>query len=129
MLSYDMQLELKRDVIVRAYAAHSSTFSLLSKESFSTNHLIELSPSSIPEIQPTHPSPLEYGYRTKITPHFELKNEPFTNGVKPDWLKIGFNKINTRRAMDIEVQHQIEHINVLTRNAHLCRNAPLQRPL
>ena len=57
-------------------------------------------------------SPLQYGYRTKLTPHFELpspkvrKIEP-TNGVMPEWFHIGFNKAGTRAVMDIEVFTQV----------------------
>ncbi|THH27959.1 hypothetical protein EUX98_g6227 [Antrodiella citrinella] len=72
MLSYDTQLDLKRNVV--------STIG----------------------------SPLQYGYRTKITPHFESplrdlkKHGRPADGSKPDWFKIGFNVIGTRNTMDIE---------------------------
>ncbi|KAI0078551.1 S-adenosyl-L-methionine-dependent methyltransferase [Panus rudis PR-1116 ss-1] len=88
MLSYDMQLQLKRNVVVKAYKNFSG-----------------LDPADVPEILPTTGSPLQYGYRTKITPHFEpprKKREPVEAGSKPDWLKIGFNKMNTKIVMDIE---------------------------
>jgi tRNA (uracil-5-)-methyltransferase len=60
----------------------------------------------------TAPSPLEYGYRTKITPHFDApprkwvkapENAPLAADGRPEFLKIGFNKIGTRNVMDIEV--------------------------
>jgi tRNA (uracil-5-)-methyltransferase len=67
--------------------------------------------SSIPAIKSTIPSPLQYGYRTKITPHFEpppkklQKQEPTpSEKEKPPWLKIGFNQIGKRVVMDIEVR-------------------------
>jgi hypothetical protein len=74
----------------------------------------DLPESSIPTIQSTIPSPLQYGYRTKITPHFEpppkkLQNqgqpsgEGDNKGEKPSWLKIGFNQVGRRVVMDIEV--------------------------
>ncbi|EPQ61280.1 S-adenosyl-L-methionine-dependent methyltransferase [Gloeophyllum trabeum ATCC 11539] len=96
MLSYEMQLDLKRNVVVKAYQNFSG-----------------LDPSSVPPILPTIASPLQYGYRTKITPHFEappkkLQKQWQENGnqaesaEKPDWLKIGFNKIGTRKTIDIE---------------------------
>ncbi|KAL6300241.1 S-adenosyl-L-methionine-dependent methyltransferase [Sparassis latifolia] len=94
MLSYDTQLDLKRTVVVKAY------------QNFS-----ELPPSAIPPILSTMPSPLQYGYRTKITPHFDappkkLQNNPPSaptgTADKPDWLNIGFNRIGTRHVMDIE---------------------------
>jgi tRNA (uracil-5-)-methyltransferase len=68
--------------------------------------------SSVPTVLPTIGSPLQYGYRTKITPHFEaapksLKKQQQDNVDKgevkqPDWLKIGFNIAGTRKVMDIE---------------------------
>lgn len=52
-------------------------------------------------------SPLQYGYRTKITPHFDapgnkLKKFGAGDGAKPDWFNVGFNQIGTRNVMDIE---------------------------
>jgi tRNA (uracil-5-)-methyltransferase len=54
-------------------------------------------------------SPLQYGYRTKLTPHFQVppkkvvakidKGDP---EVQPDWLKIGFNKKGINQIIDIE---------------------------
>ncbi|KAI9452425.1 S-adenosyl-L-methionine-dependent methyltransferase [Lactarius psammicola] len=92
MLSYETQLDLKRNVVVKAYQNYSN-----------------LPESSIPNIQPTIPSPLQYGYRTKITPHFEpppkkvQKQGPSTSEEgKPSWLKIGFNQTGRRVVMDIE---------------------------
>ncbi|KAL0950528.1 hypothetical protein HGRIS_007336 [Hohenbuehelia grisea] len=92
MLSYEKQLDLKRDVVVKAYKNFS-----------------DLPDSSMPEIGSTIASPLQYGYRTKLTPHFEAPPKklqktltPVTGSEKPDWLKIGFNRIGTRNTMDIE---------------------------
>ncbi|KZT09047.1 S-adenosyl-L-methionine-dependent methyltransferase [Laetiporus sulphureus 93-53] len=94
MLSYETQLQLKRNAVVKAY------------ENFSG-----LLPSSISEIPETIGSPLQYGYRTKITPHFDAlprklrkdtKHAFADSGAKPDWLRIGFNQIGTRQVMDIE---------------------------
>ncbi|TCD71385.1 tRNA(m5U54)methyltransferase [Steccherinum ochraceum] len=91
MLSYDAQLDLKRTVVVKAYQNFSG-----------------LPESTVPSIQPTIGSPLQYGYRTKITPHFDSplrdlkKHGRPEDGSKPDWFKIGFNVIGTRHTMDIE---------------------------
>ncbi|KAI9510698.1 S-adenosyl-L-methionine-dependent methyltransferase [Russula earlei] len=91
MLSYETQLDLKRDVVVNAYRNHSN-----------------LPESSIPAVQSTIPSPLQYGYRTKITPHFESpkkvqkQGSPNIEEERPSWLKIGFNQIGRRLVMDIE---------------------------
>ncbi|GJE92113.1 tRNA methyltransferase [Phanerochaete sordida] len=91
MLSYETQLDFKRNVVVKAYKTLSG-----------------LPDSEVPEVQPTIGSPLQYGYRTKITPHFAnpkpliKKHGLPADGGKPDWLRIGFNKIGTRSAIDIE---------------------------
>ncbi|KAI0056764.1 S-adenosyl-L-methionine-dependent methyltransferase [Artomyces pyxidatus] len=91
MISYDTQLDLKRNVVVKAYQNYS-----------------DLPQSSIPPISSTIPSPLQYGYRTKITPHFDAppkklqKKGAIESEDKPDWLKIGFNQIGRRTVMDIE---------------------------
>ncbi len=73
---------------------------------------LDLPESSILAIQPTIPSPLQYGYRTKITPHFDpppkkaRKQSPSASEEgKPSWLKIGFNQTGKRVVMDIEVWH------------------------
>ncbi|KAH9947412.1 S-adenosyl-L-methionine-dependent methyltransferase [Amylocystis lapponica] len=93
MLSYDTQLDLKRNVVVKAY------------QNFS-----DLPSSAVPEILTTIPSPLQYGYRTKITPHFDAPpkkaqkahREESANASQPEWLNIGFNQIGTRQVLDIE---------------------------
>lgn len=73
---------------------------------------LELPESSVPIIQDTMPSPLEYGYRTKITPHFDSiprqhrsKKAEVKDGVaqRPEWLNIGFNVAGTHKILDIEV--------------------------
>ncbi|KAG1908749.1 S-adenosyl-L-methionine-dependent methyltransferase [Suillus fuscotomentosus] len=94
MLSYDTQLGIKRNVVIKAY----ENFSNLPKE-------------TIPDVLPTIASPLQYGYRTKITPHFEAppkkaRKEADSGSAnstdKPSWLKIGFNEIGKRTVLDIE---------------------------
>ncbi|KAJ7272515.1 tRNA methyltransferase, partial [Mycena rebaudengoi] len=94
MLSYEKQLELKRDVVVKAYRNFS-----------------DLPASALPPIESTLPSPKQYGYRTKITPHFEAPNKhqratakgTDANGTdRPEWLKIGFNLVGSQKVMDIE---------------------------
>ena len=63
--------------------------------------------SSLPAIGTTIPSPLQYGYRTKLTPHFREppKKAPKPEGsAKPDWLKIGFNVNDAFQVLDIEVE-------------------------
>ncbi|KAF9475342.1 S-adenosyl-L-methionine-dependent methyltransferase [Pholiota conissans] len=90
MLTSEKQLDLKRDVIVKAYKMYSS-----------------LPESSIPEIESTVESPLLYNYRTKITPHFErppksARGEALVPGEQPSWLQIGFNVANNKSTIDIE---------------------------
>ncbi|KAI0691245.1 S-adenosyl-L-methionine-dependent methyltransferase [Cerioporus squamosus] len=95
MLSYEKQLELKRDTVIEAYKNYSG-----------------ISPDLVPTIGPTIPSPLQYGYRTKLTPHFQgpphslqkawKRGEAPVIEDKPDWLKIGFHAVGTRNVMDIE---------------------------
>ncbi|KAI0656727.1 S-adenosyl-L-methionine-dependent methyltransferase [Cubamyces menziesii] len=96
MLSYDKQLDLKRQTVLEAYKNYSS-----------------IPPELVPTIQPTIGSPLQYGYRTKLTPHFQRPpfsfqkaqkrgDAPVVEG-KPDWLKIGFHEVGTKHVMDIEV--------------------------
>ncbi|PFH46899.1 hypothetical protein AMATHDRAFT_153473 [Amanita thiersii Skay4041] len=94
MLPYDKQLKIKRDVVVKAFDTFSG-----------------LPVSSIPAIQPTVGAPLQYHYRTKLTPHFDgpPKEHRYKKAVtadgrleKPDWLKIGFNRVGTRSVIDIE---------------------------
>ena len=102
MLSYDTQLEIKRDVVVKAY-----------------NNFSSLSPSAVPAVLPTIGSPKQYHYRTKITPHFEAppkkaRADPPPATPKPDWLKIGFNEIGKKTVIDIEVSRLLPPDTVLS---------------
>jgi tRNA (uracil-5-)-methyltransferase len=94
-LPYAYQLEHKRTVVERAYQNFSN-----------------LPASSVPKVGDTVGSPLIYGYRTKLTPHFdgppmarkELKNIRM-NGQTVNWPavpNIGFMLKGTRKTMDIE---------------------------
>ncbi|KAH0838813.1 S-adenosyl-L-methionine-dependent methyltransferase [Lanmaoa asiatica] len=90
MLSYEEQLEIKRDVVIKAYQNFSN-----------------LPSSAVPTVLPTIGSPKQYHYRTKITPHFEAppkkaRADPPPAISKPDWLKIGFNEIGKKSVIDIE---------------------------
>lgn len=71
--------------------------------------------SSVPSILDTAASPLQYGYRTKITPHFDAPfrisrrsrgKQPEQNGeiLGPVEVDIGFNRVGRREVMDIEVR-------------------------
>lgn len=84
MLPYDKQLEHKRKVVQKAFANFSN-----------------LAPELLPEVGETMGSPMQYGYRTKLTPHF---NGPRKGGFKPGFPtpNIGFNSKDARTVIDIE---------------------------
>ncbi|KAI1110987.1 uracil-5--methyltransferase [Nemania sp. NC0429] len=89
MLDYDEQLRLKKRIVEKAFRNFS-----------------ELPPELIPAIQDTIGSPLQYGYRTKLTPHFDgppgggrRKKPPAPFAERPD---IGFMLRGKRVTMDIE---------------------------
>jgi tRNA (uracil-5-)-methyltransferase len=87
MLDYVEQLRLKRTIVEKAFRNFSS-----------------LPPELIPQIQDTIGSPLQYGYRTKLTPHFDgprqKKHAPKQMLQRvPDF---GFMEKATRKTMDIE---------------------------
>lgn len=82
MLPYPEQLVFKQRVIEKAY------------ENFSG-----LDPAVIPEIGPTWGSPLQYNYRTKLTPHFNVPRGGLPEGFKPP---VGFQKKGQRLVIDIE---------------------------
>ncbi|KAM3437038.1 hypothetical protein NHJ13734_004828 [Beauveria thailandica] len=92
MLDYAEQLRRKRRIVVKAY----DNFSNLPKE-------------LIPEIHDTIGSPLQYGYRTKLTPHFDGppgfrpgkrgKSQGAAFSACPD---IGFMQKGRRKVLDIE---------------------------
>jgi tRNA (uracil-5-)-methyltransferase len=90
-LSYDYQLQHKRSIVQKAYA----NFSRLPAE-------------LVPEVGETIGSPLQYGYRTKLTPHFDGPpggRRDKRAGKKVTWEEvppIGFMKKGTRKTMDIE---------------------------
>lgn len=87
MLSYEDQLAHKKRIVEKAYANFSG-----------------LIPELIPAIGDTFPSPQQYGYRTKLTPHFPAPpgrgkdNSESELQVPP----IGFTYKNQRRHLDIE---------------------------
>lgn len=86
MLSYDDQLRYKKRIVEKAYANFSG-----------------LLPELIPHVDDTFQSPRQYGYRTKLTPHFTIpgamtKQGPRYNEIPP----IGFTMKNSRKDIDIE---------------------------
>ncbi|KAL5002093.1 S-adenosyl-L-methionine-dependent methyltransferase [Aspergillus recurvatus] len=83
MLSYEDQLAHKKRIVEKAYANFSG-----------------LIPELIPAIGNTFPSPQQYGYRTKLTPHFPPPKR--TDAGEPQVPPIGFTYKNQRRHLDIE---------------------------
>ncbi|CDK29385.1 unnamed protein product [Kuraishia capsulata CBS 1993] len=95
-VSYDQQLEFKRQTVINAYR-------------FFARQLHEQ--KRLPEIGQTVGSPLEYGYRTKLTPHFDMPRAGLKPGAtrpnlgfgmkgRPTWRKIP--DMNPGAIMDIE---------------------------
>lgn len=83
MLPYNDQLEVKRQVIVNAF-----------------KHYAQGITAQVPQVLPTVGSPLEYNYRTKITPHFDLpRRGAKQQGEIPP---IGFGVKGRRAVLDIE---------------------------
>lgn len=86
MLPYEKQLDHKKRVIERAYA-----------------HFASMPAGVLPPVGPTIGSPMQYNYRTKLTPHFD---GPRHGGFKPADLEspptIGFNVKGRRVVLDIE---------------------------
>lgn len=94
MLPYDMQLQHKKTIVEKAYSNFSS-----------------LNPDIIPVVGQTIGSPLQYGYRTKLTPHFDGPPGSMTRRAKRDPSErkpfdevppIGFQLKGTRKIIDIE---------------------------
>ncbi|KAE8149142.1 S-adenosyl-L-methionine-dependent methyltransferase [Aspergillus avenaceus] len=91
MMSYEDQLAHKKRIVEKAYANFSG-----------------LIPELVPAIGDTFPSPLQYGYRTKLTPHFAAPNGNSRRGknrpkeAHTEVPPIGFTYKNQRRDLDIE---------------------------
>lgn len=95
MLPYELQLQHKKTIIEKAYRNFSS-----------------LTPNAIPAVGETIGSPLQYGYRTKLTPHFDGPPGSMSRKAKrthPSERKrfeevppIGFQLKGTRKIIDIE---------------------------
>ena len=93
MLDYPTQLQHKKKIVEKAYKNFS-----------------QLPPELVPVIQDTIGSPLQYGYRTKLTPHFDgppgfLSKAAKQGGAKKTFDKvpeIGFMQKGMRKTLDIE---------------------------
>jgi tRNA (uracil-5-)-methyltransferase len=93
MLDYSEQLKHKKTIVEKAYKNFS-----------------QLPPELVPVIQETMGSPIQYGYRTKLTPHFDgppghLSKRDKMNGERLYFDKppnIGFMGKGLKRTLDIE---------------------------
>ena len=94
MLPYNLQLEHKKTIVQKAFQNFSS-----------------LTPDVIPQVDNTIASPLQYGYRTKLTPHFDgppgcmsrkAKRDPSERKGFSEVPPIGFMQKGTRKTIDIE---------------------------
>ena len=94
ILSYEEQLAHKKIVLQKAYRNFSN-----------------LAPELLPIIGDTIGSPMQYGYRTKLTPHFDgppgslsrkVRRDPSQQPVFEEVPPIGFMKKGTRKTIDIE---------------------------
>ncbi len=85
MLPYQYQLAHKKTILEKAF-----------------KHFSNLDPSHIPSVEDTIGSPLRYGYRTKITPHYDgtVRSRPWVQGDEPP--PLGFAKKNLSKVLDIE---------------------------
>ena len=95
MLPYELQLQHKKTIIEKAYHNFSG-----------------LTPNFIPAVGETIGSPLQYGYRTKLTPHFDGPPRSMTRKARrshpserprfEEVPPIGFQLKGTRKTIDIE---------------------------
>jgi tRNA (uracil-5-)-methyltransferase len=93
MLDYATQLKHKRTIVEKAYKNFS-----------------RLPPELVPFIEDTIGSPLQYGYRTKLTPHFDgppghISKHDRMKGVRNYFIEvpnIGFMGKGLKRTLDIE---------------------------
>ncbi|CAE6430403.1 unnamed protein product [Rhizoctonia solani] len=96
MIPYATQLLLKEEIVRKAFQNFSG-----------------IPNDSIPVPLATIPSPKQYNYRTKITPHFDAppsnrtrrggKAKTIAKDMDANWeLRIGFNQMGRRNVLDIE---------------------------
>ncbi|KAK4228312.1 hypothetical protein QBC38DRAFT_389012 [Podospora fimiseda] len=88
MLDYAEQLKRKREIVVKAFRNFS-----------------ELESGKVPEVLETIGSPLQYEYRTKLTPHFDGPPGNMRRGPKKPWTEVppvGFTPKSSRQVLDIE---------------------------
>jgi len=94
MMPYEAHLQHKKTIVEKAFRNYSS-----------------LTPEAVPAVGDTIGSPLQYGYRTKLTPHFDGPPGSMNRKAKRDSTQrkgfievppIGFMLKGTRKTIDIE---------------------------
>ena len=94
MLPYTSQLKHKKSIVEKAY------------QNFST-----LTPETVPRVAETIGSPMQYGYRTKLTPHFDgppgamsrsWRRDPSKRKALAEVPAIGFQEKGRGKTIDIE---------------------------
>ncbi|ETI21583.1 hypothetical protein G647_07930 [Cladophialophora carrionii CBS 160.54] len=87
MLPYEEQLAHKKTIVEKAF-----------------RHFSDLDPSLVPPVDDTIGSPLRYGYRTKITPHYDgcSRSNPWKQGDQPPPFGFGKKNQNQGKVLDIE---------------------------
>ncbi|KIX08362.1 uncharacterized protein Z518_03018 [Rhinocladiella mackenziei CBS 650.93] len=85
MMSYEDQLKHKKTIVEKAFQYFS-----------------DLDPSLIPPVGDTIASPLQYEYRTKLTPHFDRPPKRDHKNCKDKPPSIGFRQKNRKNVIDIE---------------------------
>jgi tRNA/tmRNA/rRNA uracil-C5-methylase (TrmA/RlmC/RlmD family) len=84
-INRENQLEFKRNIILKAFERYFPAGS-----------------DQIPAIDPTNASPVQYGYRTKITPHFDIPRGVAKRRETMEAGDIGFQERTRSKVMDIE---------------------------
>jgi tRNA (uracil-5-)-methyltransferase len=85
MIPYEDQLRHKKTIVEKAFKNFSN-----------------LDPSVIPPVGDTIGSPLQYGYRTKLTPHYDRPPRDKDAHRETNPPAVGFSQKNKRSVLDIE---------------------------
>ncbi|KAF9920691.1 tRNA(m5U54)methyltransferase [Linnemannia zychae] len=84
-ISYADQMKFKRKVVENAFKNYAAKYF-----------------ADLPPVDPVSQSPIQSGYRTKITPHFEAPNPKHQSAGVVQPVHIGFMQQGKRRILDIE---------------------------
>ncbi|KAJ3043656.1 hypothetical protein HDV00_004429 [Rhizophlyctis rosea] len=69
-LSYEEQLRRKRRTVEKVLVENAGTLGLTVEKASMVNEY-----PSVPMVTPVVPSPMQYGYRTKLTPHYSIRKQ------------------------------------------------------